>query len=1282
MAQSLVVGGRVRASVVQRSRVRAWLAAAAMAAVAADAATAQDEEEEEAFDGVVISDDLTAPIDTATADQTDPDNPLPANVLLESGGSVILDASVEDGEARNPAFDGLTAVTINSSNTFTNEGVVRIIDALPDADGTEVVGLRADTDAIGGPSFIFNSGTIEVLETFVREDLDDDGDVDGPLAEGFGRVGVLVEGAAAFEGDVIGDSSSAVRVEGDDSTAVRLAAPINGDVILEGTTSAVGDRSIALDIQQAVSGDVFTRGAVTANGEDAGAVRVRGDVGGNVNLSGTVTTTGFESTFITNATDPDSLDDGEEPFTLDDDALDLGAEAVLVEASVGDGVLVSGPISGFDSDNVEDDPDTPEDESDVEDPLDLNVEFNINRRTGQIVSTGSAPALRVQPADGGGDITLGVVREEIRDVSDQDEDLNTDEIVAVVTADAAFTIPVGDTTFDENAIIILLTEDEAYGLINRGSIIANGLNAGFTATAVDIRGSNDGASGVVVEGGFLNDSGSATSGTISASAFEADATAIVIGANADVARIDNLGTITATVSAEAPAAVDDPATLFDDTAIEEAVGVDIEAGAAVASITNDGVITAQVRGDHAVAVALRDASGSVETITNTNRIQALFLSDGDDDDGDGDETDSNTDPDPDTGLAERTGQAIAVDLRGPDDGVGVAFTQDYRALFDENGEQLVADSNNDDQIDLDDVAEPLIIGDVFFGDADDTFNLLAGSVVGDIDFGLGDDTFALIGRPELDEEDQPQFVGRIADPDGSLVLIVENSTLEATNATSADPVRLASLDLRDGARVRVSVEFSDDAVETNATRFTVSGAARIASGAQITPEFTGLTRESQAVIIEAASLEDENGQPLSAEDVNALLGADAPFVYNVALTTDDGQTITLDATLRTAEELGLNANQTAAYDPVIAAAIADKEVGAALANIGDPDPVEARAAFLSAYNQLLPDFSGASLELSVAAVDGAFGAVANRLSALRGDQGALGGVWAQEYFVYLDRAESADNPGFRGQGFAVAAGVDRPLGPFYAAGLSFSFGASEFEDHTSFDDETTLTTFQLGAYASSRRGPFIADVYGGVGLNNFESSRNIIFGSEGTAELDRQATADWRSYFGNATARLGAEFDMGWIVLTPLLSGTYLYIEEEGYKEEGGGALNIAVDPRTLEAGSASAVLSVGRRFGRNRATWWAPQLRFGYREELGFDTPETLIRFVNDDGAPVLDPDTGLPLDAVALRAADLPESAGIVGFSFAAGTDYSSFAFDVDADVRDGFGRYTSRFTFRFLF
>ncbi len=1262
----------------QSSFIRALSASAAATVIAvACAATAAGQDEDETFDGVTITDDLTAPIDTATADVTDPANPAPANILLDTPGSVILDASVDDGEPRNAEFDGLTAVTINSTNSFTNQGVVRIIDALPDANGNEVVGLRANTDQIGGPTFILNSGAIEVLETFTRSDDDDDGDLDGPVAEGFGRVGVLVEGSAAFDGDVVSDSSSTVRVEGNDSTGVRLAAPVSGDVTLEGTVSALGDRSIALDIQQAVSGDVFTRGVISATGEGANAMRVAGDIGGNLNVSGTVTATGFESTFFSDAIDPDTLDEGEEPFTLDDDALDQGAEAVLVEASVDRGVLVSGPVIAFDPDNPEDDPDTPEDESDVEDPIDLNVEFNVNRRSGQILSTGNAPALRIQPQDGGGDITLGFVQEEIRDVIDDDEDLNTDEIVAVITADATFTIPVGDETFDENAIIILLTEDEAYGLINRGSITANGLNRGFTATTVDIRGSDDGGSGVTIAGGFFN------SGSVSASAVEANATAIVIGQNADVARIDNLGGITATVTAEAPLAADDPATLFDDTVVEQAVAVDIEAGASVTSMTNDGTITAQVVGDHAIAVALRDSSGSLESITNTNRIQALFLPDGDDDDGDGETTDFNTDPDPETGLAERTGQAIAVDLRGVNDGTGVTFTQDYRPLFDENGEQLVADFDGDGAPDFDDIPEPTIIGDIFFGDAADTFDLLAGTVFGDIDFGLGADTFAVIGRPELDLDDRPEFVGRIADADGDLVLIVENAVLEATNANAADPIQLSSLDFRDGAQVRVSVEFSDSDVETNATRFTVSGAAQIASGAQITPEFSGLTRQSQAVIIEAGSLVDENGQPLSSDDVTALLGADAPFIYNVALTMEDGQTITLDATLRTAEELGLNANQAAIFDPIISAAIADEEVGVALANLGDSDPAEAQAVFLSAYNQLLPDFSRASLELSVAAVDGAFGAVANRLSALRGDQGALGGVWAQEYFVYLDRSASVNNPGFRGQGFAVAAGLDRPIGPFYAAGLSFSFGASEFEEHTTFDDETTLTTFQLGAYASGRRGPFIADFYGGVGLNNFESSRNITFGNVGTAILDRQATADWNSYFTNATARLGAEFDMGWgIMVTPLLSGTYLFIEEEGYKEEGAGTLNFAVDPRTLQAGSASAVLSLGRRFGRNRSTWWAPQVRFGYREELDFDTPETLVRFVSDDGAPVLDSETGLPLDAVTLRAAELPESSGVLGFTFAAGTDYSSFALDVDADVRDGFGRYTSRFTFRFLF
>jgi hypothetical protein len=102
---------------------------------------------------------------------------------------------------------------------------------------------------------------------------------------------------------------------------------------------------------------------------------------------------------------------------------------------------------------------------------------------------------------------------------------------------------------------------------------------------------------------------------------------------------------------------------------------------------------------------------------------------------------------------------------------------------------------------------------------------------------------------------------------------------------------------------------------------------------------------------------------------------------------------------------------------------------------------------------------------------------------------------------------------------------------------------------------------------------------------------------------------------------------------------------------------------------ASTASLTIGAQFGDPQRTWWSPRVRLGYRyENLGY-APITEAQFLAGG-------------DPFALRADDLPESAGLVGFTFAAGSRYSSFALDYDADLRDGFDRHALRVAFRFIF
>jgi len=109
-----------------------------------------------AFAETVVSTAVTTPVATGTAND---------DLRISSTGSV------------KPA--GGAAVTINSNDSVKNEGAI----AITGANGS--TGILANTNLSGN---ITNTGTITIDEAFTPTDSDNDGDLDGPFAQGNNRL--------------------------------------------------------------------------------------------------------------------------------------------------------------------------------------------------------------------------------------------------------------------------------------------------------------------------------------------------------------------------------------------------------------------------------------------------------------------------------------------------------------------------------------------------------------------------------------------------------------------------------------------------------------------------------------------------------------------------------------------------------------------------------------------------------------------------------------------------------------------------------------------------------------------------------------------------------------------------------------------------------------------------------------------------------------------------------------------------------------------------------------
>lgn len=617
---------------------------------------------------VVISTTRSTPITTSNATGSGPDS-----IRITSGGMVALTSG--------------TGVTVDSSHNFALEsgGQISMINSASGSTGLLVNGGNTANITIGG--------IISVTDNITSDtdvDTDNDGDVDGPWANGTDRYGVRVVGAAPLVGNIRFESGAAINIDGNNSAGISLETALTGNLDVLGNIIVNGDNSYGLRTTGTVSGDLDLAGSIAVRGQGSVGVAVQGDVAGRLMIESTVTSSGYRYTGALPerpegyVETPDNDDDVVFLDELDPDDLLVGGPAVLVAANVGRG-LIFDRAPTYSAAGIEGDDD------------------------GDGIKNGDE--------DDDGDGTKN------RDDTDRDGDGIADAsegIASITSYGPAAAVQIGSTT-QSITLNVAGTGDSAYGMINRGSIVGQGLYKGFDANALVV-GGNAGQT-VNIAGGLRNE------GTIAVLAVEGDATAIRFGEGASTPTIINTGNITSGVSGG-------------DTA-SQSTTVRIEAGANVGSFVNNGNILAVASGGVSSTTALVDLSGTLTSITNNRSIQTNVT--------------ANDDGDPVTG----TNTAIDVSANT----TGVTLTQ--------NGVTSTA-SASDPDTDGDgvtDANEPIIHGDIKFGSGADLMDIRNGTVTGDISFGAGADRLDITGGAVVR--------GAVTDSDGALTINVTKGVLDA-----------------------------------------------------------------------------------------------------------------------------------------------------------------------------------------------------------------------------------------------------------------------------------------------------------------------------------------------------------------------------------------------------------------------------------------------------------------------------------------------------------------------
>lgn len=332
--------------------------AAAMIGAATGSAQAED---------ATISTATTTPV--STSDPVAGGAVASGNVTVATGGSITLTTA------------GQSAITVDSNNNVNAGGTL----TTTDADNTNGIHLLN-----GFAGTINNTGSMSLSESYTPTDTAPaDGDLDGPLAMGANRNGILLD-AGVFTGNIT--SSGNIIIEGNNSAGIRLNGLLDGDGTLTGNLNTSGNFQVTGDNSHAViiaggaagglAGDLIIRNAVNVRGLNSTGLTVDAPIDGQIRLNGAWSVSGFRSTIRP-----------ADPSHLDADDLLIGGPTVAVHFSVAEGLVVEGV--GVEDDIDDDGDGVTEAAGDTDDDA-----------TATLRSYGSSPVVDIR-ADASANLVLG-----------------------------------------------------------------------------------------------------------------------------------------------------------------------------------------------------------------------------------------------------------------------------------------------------------------------------------------------------------------------------------------------------------------------------------------------------------------------------------------------------------------------------------------------------------------------------------------------------------------------------------------------------------------------------------------------------------------------------------------------------------------------------------------------------------------------------------------------------------------------------------------------------------
>jgi hypothetical protein len=287
-----------------------------------------------------------------------------------------------------------------------------------------------------------------------------------------------------------------------------------------------------------------------------------------------------------------------------------------------------------------------------------------------------------------------------------------------------------------------------------------------------------------------------------------------------------------------------------------------------------------------------------------------------------------------------------------------------------------------------------------------------------------------------------------------------------------------------------------------------------------------------------------------------------------------------------------------------------------------------------AFSQFGPDTSGGAKQVAIMITDQATGPVAARQRLLRSYSHVPGEMtlWGEEFFGNINNKGRVSADGsltnFKDHGFGFTVGLDggSPRGGWY--GGAFTFYSGDVSQTLPRSTQTNTQWYMLTGYSQWQGKRLFVDTQISVGYGDFIGYRDLAVGTAA-----REAQGKRAVLMGALGGKMGAVLGKSAFSFTPYVSLDALTLREEGYTETGGGnGFNLQVAPyyaNSLRTAFGVDLKSSMRMFGISLV----PEARFGYRYDLVNSPVKLRAGFVSTGGLATAgnaytfvgpDPDTG----------------------------------------------------------